>query len=99
MNKLKYLFLMILCAGLISGAMNVSTQTVGDKVLVDRKKPLKQSEVDSLIEFYEWAFETKFTSDERGKFQAFTENDFRRDAAESRKTIDDFVGTFAKIRV
>lgn len=99
MNKLKYLFLLALCAGLIGGAWasSVSAQTGDDRVLVAGKKPLKQSDVSGMIEFYEWAFETTFSGDEREKFQEYTALEYRGDPAGSRRTIDDIVGTLPQI--
>lgn len=97
-NKLKYLFLLVLCAGLMGGAaLNVSAQK-NDRVLVAAGgKSLRQSDIDKLIEFYEWAFEAKFNSAQRADFQEYTENEFRANPSESRKTVDDIVITFPKI--
>ena len=100
MNKLKYLFIFALCAGLMSGAAaaDVSAQTTGnDKILVAGKKPLKQSEVNGMVEFYEWAFETKFSNAQREDFQANTELEYRSDPAGSRGSIDDILGTLPQI--
>jgi hypothetical protein len=96
MNKLKYALLLILCIGLIGGLANVSAQS-GERILVASKKPLKQSDVNKLIEFYEWAFETEFTGEQRERFREYTSEEFRRDAAGSRSTIDDIIGTLPKI--
>lgn len=97
-NKFIYLFLMILCFGLAISAVNVLAQTGGDKVLVAEKKPLKQSEVNSLIEFYEWAFETKFNDSQRDKFQWFTERDYRAKPETVRGEINTISETFVKIK-
>jgi len=96
-NKFKYLFLLILCVGLLGGSGAISAQNTAERILVAGKKPLKQSDINALIEFYEWAFEAKFTAQERTKFQQYTENEFRANPSESRKTIDDIVNTFPKI--
>jgi hypothetical protein len=97
-NAIKYLFLTILCAGLVGGATIVSAQTGGERVLVAAgKKPLKQSDVTKLIEFYEWAFETKFTREQRERFQEYTADEFRNDPAGSRATIDDIKTTLPQI--
>lgn len=98
MILIKYLFLAILCVGLISGTIiNVSAQASSDRVLVTSKKSLKQSDIKKLIEFYEWAFQAEFTADQRAKFQAYTEDEFRNDPAGSRATIDDIITTLPKI--
>ena len=97
MKLIKYLFTLIICVGLASGAA-VSAQTGGERVLVTAgKKTLKQSDVNKLIEFYEWAFEAKFSRDQREKFVEYTTDEFRNDPAGSRETIDDIAGTLPKI--
>lgn len=89
---------MILCAGMIGGAsVNISAQTSG-KVLVSAKgQTLRQSDVDTLIKFYEWAFRAEFSSTQRRDFQGYTEQEFRSDPAASRATIDDIVKTLPQI--
>lgn len=96
-NKLKFLFLLILCAGLFGNFTTVSAQN-GSKVLVSSAgKTLKQSDVNSLIAFYEWAFQAEFNSTQKADFQEYTISDFRANPGESRKTIDDIVNTLPKI--
>jgi hypothetical protein len=97
MNVIKYIFTLVLCLGLTGGAMNVSAQTSSGSVLASSNKSLKQSEVVSLIEFYEWAFEAEFTAAEREKFRAFTAAEFRANPTLSRVTIDDIVQTLPRI--
>lgn len=95
-NKLKYL-LLVLCVGLIGGTINISAQS-NDSVLVSAKgKTLKQSDVDKLIQFYEWAFQAEFNSTQKADFKEHTEKEFRSNPTESRKTIDDIVTTLPKI--
>lgn len=96
-NKLKYMFLMIFCIGLVGGTINVFAQ-INDRILVAANKPLKQSDVDTMIEFYEWAFEKEFTTEQRREFQKNTEIEFKNNPTESRKVIDDLVNTFPKIQ-
>jgi hypothetical protein len=97
MNNLKYLLLLVLCVGLIGGAQNISAQT-GEKVLVSTDgKQLKQSDVNKMIQFYEWAFETKFSADQRAKFAEYTAQEFRNKPSSSRTAIDDLLETFSKI--
>ena len=97
-KKLKSIFLLILCAVIFGGTtLNISAQTSG-KVLVSAKgKTLKQSDVDTLIEFYEWAFQAEFSSTQRREFQEHTEQEFRNDSTASRATIDDVVKTLPQI--
>lgn len=97
MKVIKYIFTLVLCLGLTSGAMNVSAQTSSGSVLASSNKSLKQSEVVSLIEFYEWVFEAEFTAAEREKFHAFTAAAFRANPTASRRTIDDIVQILPRI--
>ncbi|HEX8288929.1 MAG TPA: hypothetical protein VF556_13085 [Pyrinomonadaceae bacterium] len=97
MNKTKYLFLIVLCAALIGGTiLKVSAQTGGDKILVAGKSPLRQSEMNKIIEFYEWALEAKFTGEQRERFQKLQTEAYRSDVAGSRKGADELLGVFAK---
>lgn len=90
---------MIVCFGLAVGAVDIPGQTGGDKVLVAGKKPLKQSDIEILIEFYEWAFETKFDAAQRTRFQSFTERDYRAKPENVRGEINTIAETFAKIKL
>ena len=85
-TKLKRLFLLVLCAGLIGGAMNVSAQTSN------------QSDTNSLISYYEWLFETQFTSDERREYNEIKEEDYANDYADEKKGINGLMATFAKTK-
>ena len=98
-NRLRYLPLLILCAATFGVPGRVAAQNVdgADKVLVAGRQALRQSEVDRLIEFYEWAFGTRFSASERARYQAFVIEGFRQDASESRKATDTLISAFAKI--
>lgn len=97
-KNLTSIFLLALCAAIFGGAtLNISAQTSG-KVLISAKgQTLKQSDVDTLIKFYEWAFQAEFSSTQRRDFQDHTEQEFRANPAESRTTIDDIVKTLPQI--
>jgi hypothetical protein len=90
-SKYSLLLLLILCAGLTCGLPEASAQTGGGKVLVAGAKQLRQSDVDAMVELYEWALEVKFTDGQRARFQSVTEADFRNDPAAARKGIDDLL--------
>lgn len=60
MNTIKYLFRLILCVALAGAATSISAQNNNDKILVAGKKPLKQSDINTLIKFYEWASKANF---------------------------------------
>lgn len=96
-NKLKFLFLLILCAGLLGNFTTISAQNDSKVLISSAGKTLKQSDVNSLIAFYEWAFQTEFNSTQKADFQEFTISDFRANPGESRKTIDDIINTLPKI--
>lgn len=98
MNNIKYLFLLILCVGIIGGITHVAAQNGGDVLAAAEGKSLRQSEVDKVIEFYEWAFETKFTGEQRSEFSSIQTENFRKDAAGEKKGISDILNTFAAVR-
>jgi hypothetical protein len=97
MNKLKYLLLVALCAVSLGAGLNVAAQT-SDKVLVSAGgKTLRQSDINKLVQFYEWAFETKFSADERRRYAEYTTQEFRANPSDERASIDDIVETLPKI--
>jgi hypothetical protein len=96
-NKTKYFLLLILYAGMVGGLTGATAQT-RDEVLVSKSgASLRQSDVDKMIAFYEWAFEARFSTEQKSKFTEYTTKEFRSDPVKYRATIDDIVGTFAKI--
>jgi hypothetical protein len=97
MNKLKYLLFVALCAFLVGAISNVSAQT-GDKVLVSAGgKQLRGSDVNRMIQFYEWAFEAQFSAEQCARFAEYTAQEFRNNPSNARATIDDIVGMLPKI--
>lgn len=101
-NKLSVIFSLLFCLAFIGGtARQIPAQTDGgaDEILVTSgRQQLRQSHVDSVIEFYEWAFQARFTDDERGHFQAIMIAAFRQNAAESRKGADALAEALVKVR-
>lgn len=99
MNKLKYFFVSALCVSLMGGAIiNISAQASEDKVLVTAgNSSLRQSDIDKVIEFFEWAFAAKFTSEQRSEYQAIKLEDFRKDPAGIRKSIDNMLANYTKV--
>jgi hypothetical protein len=97
-NNLRIFFCVILCTVIFAGVNQMSAQTGVDRVLVAGKQPLRQSKIDKVIEFYEWAFETDFSANERARFQATLIEAFRQDAATSHQNADILVNALAKIR-
>lgn len=88
---------MMLCFGVIGAVWNVSAQTGGNKILVAAGgETLKQSDVDGLIEFYEWAFETKFTGVQREQYSQLKKAEFRRDPANAKKGNSEVSGFLAQ---
>lgn len=94
MKKLKYLFLAAVCSAFIGGLSGVSAQ-----VLVSGKQSLRQSDVDTIIKFYEWAFETTFNDDDRERFQELSVQAFRQDPSGSRKSADVLIGAYEKVQL
>lgn len=86
MNKLKYLFLALLCASIIGGATDVSAQSS------------RQTDTNNLINYYEWLFETRFTGDERSRYSEIKEEDYANDYANEKKAINNLMATFAKTK-
>src|SRR5215212_6248185 len=97
-SKYSRLLVLALCLCLTCGSALVSAQTGGGKVLVAGATQLRQSDVDAVVEFYEWAIDVKFTAAQRAKFQSITEADFRHDPATARKGIDDLLGMRAQVK-
>lgn len=97
-KNLKSIFLLVLCAAIFGAAtLNISAQTSERALISAKGQTLKQSDIDTLIKFYEWAFQAEFSSTQRKDFQGFTEQEFRANPAESRATIDDIVKTLPQI--
>ena len=84
MNKIKYLVLAVIFAGVVGSAINVSAQTSAD--------------TNKLINYYEWLFETRFTSEQRSQYSEIKDDDYRKDGANEKKGIDSLMGNFAKIK-
>ena len=97
-NNLRYLLLAAFCACLMTGgAAHISAQSNDQVVIAASGKTLRQADVNGLIEFYEWAFETKFSAAQRAQFTANTIEEFRAKPAESRATFDSLLDSFGKI--
>ena len=97
-SRYGYLLLLVLCVGLTYGSVKVSAQTGGGGVLVAGATQLRQSDVDAMVDFYEWAIDVKFTAGQRAKFQSLTEADFRNDPVAARKGIDELLDMSAKVK-
>lgn len=78
-------------------AADTSEAKDNDKTVSTRNKPYKQADIDGLIKFHEWAAETKFTNDQRKKFESFIARDFERDPVKTRKDTDELIETHGKI--
>lgn len=91
-HKIKNILLAVLCVAAIGAACGVSAQNGGNR------QPVKQTEINQLIEFYEWAFETQFTNNERELYQSYVLEGFRQNAAEARKGVDILIKFLAKVR-
>lgn len=99
-NKVKSLLRLALCFTLIGGASYVQAHSgnSGDQILAAGTRPLRQSDVDKIIEFYEWAFETRFTPDERKRFQLIAIEFYRQDADAASKAADVLISVGAQVK-
>lgn len=94
-NKTIFFLLLILCAGVFGGLAKAQTR---DEVPVAKSgASLKRSDIEKMIAFYEWAFEAQFTGEQRSKFAEYSAREFRTAPSKYRATVDDIIGTFAKI--
>jgi hypothetical protein len=69
-----------------------------DRVVVNGNTPLRSSQIEAVIEFYEWAFGTTFTSAERGRFEELTAEYHRQDPERSAKENDTLVKALAIVK-
>lgn len=98
MNKIKYFLAAVVAIGLIGGAMSVSAQTGGRVLVTAGGKTLRQSDVDKVIQFYEWVFQTEFTAGQRAQFQEIKEEEFRSDPAVAKKANDDLIDIHSRVK-
>ena len=93
----RFLLSALMCVGLACGSAAVSAQT-GGEVLVAGATQLQQSDVEAMVEFYEWAFDLKFDGEQRERFRSLTVADFRRDPSTARKGIDELIAMSVKVK-
>lgn len=93
-SRYSFLLLLTLCAGVVCGLPATSAQTGGGQGAAQPR----QSDLDAMVEFYEWALDVKFTNGQRAKFQTLTEADFRNDPATARKGMDDLLDMRAQVK-
>jgi hypothetical protein len=99
MNKKLYLLVLIFCLAAIHCAYSVSASAqIDDKILADGNPPLKQSEMNTMIDFYEWALEKDFTPPQRQRFIELSIASYKENVAESRKAADALFEVFGKVR-
>lgn len=97
MNKIKILFLTVLCLGLVGGVIKVAAQT-DNKVLVSKGgATLKQTDVETMIEFYEFVFDAKFSDAQKMDFADNTKREFEKDPKGNRAAIDDIAKIMPKV--
>ena len=99
-HRLRNLSLLALCAAILFGAAwSAAAQNDSDKTSAAGRTSLKQSDLNKLIEFYEWAFETRFTPDERRRFAEISAAYYRQNPEAARKDSDALITAHAKVRV
>jgi predicted nucleic acid-binding protein len=92
MSRMKSLFLLMMCAAVLCGAAYGAAAQAGST-------SLKQADIDKLIGFYEWAFEARFTPDERDRFAELSAEYSRQSPEAARKDADALIAAHAKVRV
>jgi hypothetical protein len=93
MRTYKFVLVLAVVAALASAAF-----AQADQVLVSGKNQLKKSDVTTLIDFYEWALEAKFSDSQRERFAVNTVEEFRANPSEGRKTISEIITTFPRLK-
>ncbi|MBH8572017.1 hypothetical protein I8752_03005 [Nostocaceae cyanobacterium CENA369] len=99
MNKFKYFSLLFLYVVLMDGTtINISAQAAESRVLViAENESLSQSDIDKVIAFYEWAFTAKFTQEQRNQYQSIKLNEFRKNPAETKKSIENIISNYTQV--
>lgn len=92
-SRIKSLFLLTACAAVLCGAVCGAAAQTGAG-----RSSLKQADIDKLIEFYEWAFEARFTTGERERFAALSGEYYRQSPESARKDADTLIAAHAKVR-
>jgi hypothetical protein len=82
----------------IALAMCFSAFGQADRVLVGGKAPLRVSQVNAVVEFYEWAFDTTFTGAERSRFEEMTTAYHKQDPERSKKETETIVKALALVK-
>ncbi len=98
MNIIKYLLMVVLTVGAIGSALNVAAQSAVGILVTAGGKTLRQTDVDKVVKFYEWAFGAEFTAEQRERFQTMKVEEFRNDPANSKKGNDDMINLFSQIK-
>jgi hypothetical protein len=99
MIRFRYFFLLVIWAGTLSGVANVSAQSGTDVLVSAGGQTLRQSEVDQLIKFYEWASGTEFTAPQRKRYRELKEEEFRNDPVQAKKGVGELGGYLSQILV
>lgn len=113
-SKTKYILLGVTGLGLISGgfvlvaamiigigfmAAQAEENKSGTTAPTAAKNPFyKESDVEALIEFHEWASETEFSKAQRAKFEMFLAKEFEKDASKARKETDGLIEAHERIK-
>lgn len=92
----KSVYLTAVVAIVLTASLAMFAQT--DRVLVGGKTPLRASNVQAVIEFYEWAFETSFTATERNRFEELTVEYHKQDPERSAKENDTILKALAVVK-
>lgn len=93
---MKQLFIILFLLAFTVAVIPAVAQT-SDEVIVAGKQSLMRSDIDTLVVFYEWVLDARFTSEQKQKFTEYTAKEFKSDPASGRRTIDQIAENVTKI--
>ncbi|MEP0918638.1 hypothetical protein NC981_17545 [Leptolyngbya sp. DQ-M1] len=98
-KTLKYLPVVALSIVLTGGATKgLTAQTTRSQaLLIAQNQSLDRSDINQVIDFYEWVFRAKFTPAQRSEFQSITLNRFNQDPAGTKKSIDELIANYTEV--
>lgn len=98
-GRIHSLLLLTTFAAVLCGTVFSATARAGAvRIQGEGKASLKQAEIDKLIEFYQWAFEARFTPGERERFAQLSAEYYRQNPEGARKDAAALIAVYAKVR-
>lgn len=97
MYRFRLILSVCLCLAVIGGA-NTLTFAQTDRILAAGKQPLRQSDVDKLVGFFEWVFDARFSAEQSATFQSSLVKEWRSADVKSVELIKGLVELHDKIQ-